>query len=73
MRKQCTVLEQDSSSEQESGDTLRKYRPMQQQISTSSDGCESEDLSSPRPISTKPRRKPAKRYYAHIVQFLMTN
>lgn len=46
----------DSSSETDTSETTKKY-PMSKQFSTSSDGCESDDYSSPRPVVSRSNRR----------------
>lgn len=46
----------DSSSETDTSENTKKY-PMSKQFSTSSDGCESDDYSSPRPVVSRSNRR----------------
>lgn len=46
----------DSSSETDTSENTKKY-PMVKQFSTSSDGCESDDYSSPRPVVSRSSRR----------------
>ncbi|KAG4073988.1 hypothetical protein HA402_014193 [Bradysia odoriphaga] len=53
----------DSSSETDTSENTKKY-PMSKQFSTSSDGCESDDYSSPRPVVSRRKAKVSGRHWA---------